>query len=668
MKKPLLAVALASTLAGTAAADDAVFELGIVEVVAPAPDDAANARAEVVDADAIEKHARRDVSEALELLPGVTVQNIGQRSERLVYVRGFNSRQVPLFIDGIPVYVPYDGNVDLARFTADDLSQVVVTKGLTSVLYGPNALGGSINLVSRRPTEPLEGAFSYGTEFDSDGDRPAQRANARIATHQGTWYAQANITWQERDWFRMSDDAGDDNALGASEDGGRRNNSGSEDATFGGKIGFTPNATDEYVLSYYHLDGSKQTPPYAGRAPGVNARFWRWPEWNKESLYFIGRTALSDATTLRLRAYHDAFDNTLESYDDATYTTQTRGYAFTSVYDDYTVGGSAELEQRWAGGQTTRFAVQGKEDVHREYDELDSPQERFEDRIYSIALEHEARFDRWTLTPGVAYHMQRPQRADNLLGDGSIEPFDNRDDSAVGGSFALSYDLSDGIDLFAGVSRKTRFATLKDRYSYRLGSALPNPGLDSEQSDNIEIGIEGAAGMVDYRVALFRSDLDDAIESVTLAPSACSAPPCFQLQNIGEARNEGVELSGGVQLGDRTRLDGTYTYLDRDNITRPDIRPLDTPQHVAFVALDHQWTDTMSTLVSTRHESGRFSATTGARATSSFNVVNANIEWRQREGFGIQAGVLNAGDVDYAYEEGFPEPGRTWFTTLSYRY
>ena len=56
---------------------------------------------------------RDDLSQALELVPGVTTMNVGQRRERLIYVRGFNSRQVPLFIDGVPVYVPYDGNVDL---------------------------------------------------------------------------------------------------------------------------------------------------------------------------------------------------------------------------------------------------------------------------------------------------------------------------------------------------------------------------------------------------------------------------------------------------------------------------------------------------------------------------------------------------------------------------
>jgi len=660
-------VAAVAALIGSAAQvppDGSVFELGVVEVVGVADDERKPAKPEVVDAEDLRRNVRRDVADAVERLPGVAIQNIGQRSERLVYLRGFNSRQVPVFIDGIPVYVPYDGNVDLGRFSVDDLSSVVVTKGLTSVLYGPNALGGSINLVSRRPVVPLEAAGSATVEWDREGDVPAQRASARLATRQDGWYAQANASWHDQTWFRMSDDA----VPGPAEDGGRRNNSGNHDTTFSAKLGLLPNDSDEYVLSYYRLDGQKDTPPYAGRAAGVSPRYWRWPEWDKESLYFIGRHALGDATTLRVRAYYDTFLNTLSSYDDERYRTQTRNYAFTSRYDDDTVGGSVELEQRWSATQTTRFSLQAKQDTHRETDTATSPWERYEDRFLSAAVEHEARTGAWRWTPGVAVHAQRPRRADNLLANGSIVPFALHDDDAVNGSLAVGYALGDDAEIFGGLSRKTRFPTLKDRYSYRLGSALPNPDLSAETSDNLELGIAATQGLLTWRATVFRSDLDDAIENVTLAPTACTRPPCFQQQNIGRARHEGVELSATAALSEATVLSGHYTYLDRDNRSRPDLRPLDTPQHVAFVSLDQRLTTDIRALVSLRHESGRFSSTDGNRRTRAFTLVNANVDWQLRRGIGLQVGVLNAGDKDYAYEEGVPEPGRTWFSTLSVSY
>ncbi|CAG5074652.1 Vitamin B12 transporter BtuB [Dyadobacter sp. CECT 9623] len=77
-------------------------------------------------------------SNALNILPGVSIANVGQRNESVVYVRGFDLRQVPVFIDGVPVYVPYDGYVDMGRFTTFDLAEINVSKGFASILYGAN--------------------------------------------------------------------------------------------------------------------------------------------------------------------------------------------------------------------------------------------------------------------------------------------------------------------------------------------------------------------------------------------------------------------------------------------------------------------------------------------------------------------------------------------------
>ncbi|MBW6083336.1 TonB-dependent receptor plug domain-containing protein, partial [Pseudomonas aeruginosa] len=111
---------------------------------------------------------RRDVGEALNTLPGVYLQGGGNRNERQVSVRGFDSRQVPLFIDGVPVYVPYDGNIDLGRFLTSDLAGIEVSKGYASLLQGPNMLGGAINLATRRPTRPFEAGFGLSQGWARD--------------------------------------------------------------------------------------------------------------------------------------------------------------------------------------------------------------------------------------------------------------------------------------------------------------------------------------------------------------------------------------------------------------------------------------------------------------------------------------------------------------------
>src|SRR5262245_47310986 len=76
-----------------------VFRLGVVEVIGHRIPPADTLAGDRVDAQTLKDLHRDDLSEALQLLPGVTLQNVGQRRERLVSVRGFSSRQVPLSID-----------------------------------------------------------------------------------------------------------------------------------------------------------------------------------------------------------------------------------------------------------------------------------------------------------------------------------------------------------------------------------------------------------------------------------------------------------------------------------------------------------------------------------------------------------------------------------------
>jgi len=634
--------------------------LGLVEVVGakPAP---LPPGAQVLSIETIDAMDRRNVAEALDLLPGVARQNFGQRRDTLINLRGFDSREVTLYVDGVPVYVPYDGNLDLARLGVEDLSQIVVTKGLTSVLYGPNALGGSINLVSRRPEKPFEGRVYAGFDSNRSGDLPAYRAGGRVGTNQGSWYAQATASWEDADYYELPGDY----PYSKNQPNAHRANSASRDLNLSAKFGWTPNATDEYAVGVYHVDDSKQTPPYAGSAPGVAARFWRWPYWDKDGAYLIARTRLGDAATLRVRAYYDTFQNRLDSYDDASYTTQKRPYAFTSLYGDHTYGISADFEQPWSDSQTTRIALHAKQDFHREQDAVGAPWEYFKDRTFSAGVEHEWRPDaRWTLTPGVSWNLLQGQRADNLIANNKIVPFDVHSDVAFNGQLAATFQLTPDVQLYGGISRKTRFPTLKDRYSYRLGTAIPNPGLKQEESNNVEIGIKGAAGALHYEAALFDSKLKDAIQAVTIAPSACTSPPCAQNRNIGDARNRGVELSGSYAFGERLTVQANYTYLDRKNISQPLVRLTDTPREKLFVALDYAFAQRWNATLSSDTESKRYTSSDGTRVAGGFTRVDAIVRGAVSDVFDLSFGIRNAFDRLYAYQEGFPEPGRTFFVEV----
>ena len=97
-----------------------IFQLGEIEIVGKAEENK-NKTVDRVYGEEMRLFDRNDLANAVNLLPGVTLNHSGTRNEMLINVRGFDIKHVPLFQDGIPIYVPYDGYPDLGRFTTFDL-------------------------------------------------------------------------------------------------------------------------------------------------------------------------------------------------------------------------------------------------------------------------------------------------------------------------------------------------------------------------------------------------------------------------------------------------------------------------------------------------------------------------------------------------------------------
>ena len=658
------------------AASDKTFVLGTVEVIGQREAAATALVTDTVTAETLAAKHRDDLSEALDLIPGVSVQNLGQRRERLISVRGFSSRQVPLFIDGIPVYVPYDGNVDLARFGVDYVSEIIVGKGLASLLYGPNILGGAVNVVSRKPSQPLEASARIATEFDDHFKDIEQRIVGSLGGISGNWYGHITASYSNSDGYRLPHDF----VPVAAENGGDRENADSHDTVISAKIGYEPNMDNEFALSYYRQNGEKQDPPYAGsyllarpsRLDGVQVRYWDWPYWDKESVYFVARNAVTSQGTLRWRLFHDSFKNSLESYNDATYTTQTAPYAFHgSNYDDYTYGGSADFEWSWNPDHTTRIATHYRQDVHRESQIAPAlPRQRLDIPTYDIAIEHEWLVtSRLSLTPSYSY-MLEPKATVQVYNSTSrtFSPVTTNRAEANNEQLVATYRLDTDHAFVAGISHKTRFPTLKERFSGGLGSAVPNPSLDPESAVHYEIGYQQKGSDWNAKIALFQSNLSDAIQTITLPATACSVSPCTQLQNIGKQRNRGVELSLNYAPLNTLQLSGQVNVVDIDNLNNPNMLPTGSPEYKYLAAGDWQFLEQWNLRVDAQHESKRYSNSTGTRVADAFTLVNAFVRFMPVEHLGIELGVRNATDELYAYEEGFYEAGRTWLVQLDYRY
>lgn len=593
---------------------------------------------------------RDDIGDALNLLSGITLST-NSRNEKTIAVRGFDSRQVPLFIDGIPVYVPYDGYVDFERFTTADLAAIQVAKGFSSVAYGPNTLGGAINLVSRKPTQAFEGDAAAG--FASGDER---RLSANVGTNQGLWYLQLGASSLQSDDFPLASDF----TPTATEDGGDRNNAYRRDSKLSFKVGLTPNARDEFAISYYRQDGKKGQPPSTDPAA---ARYWRWPYWDKESLYFSSTTALGDSEVLNLRLYRDRFDNEVDSHTDGSYTTlrtSGRGSVSTgrSIYNDRSVGGSLGVESSRFAAHTLRLVTHYKTDEHRESDATGRQNTHFEDTLVSIAAEDSVQLaPRWMLSLGLARHELRPREVFSIGNPYSVPGEQTAGDAQLG----LFYDLSASARFYATVARKSRLPTLKDRYSQRLGTFIENPDLRPEESVNCEIGYRGSpwtGGTAE--AAIFYSDITDKIQSVANVSGNRS-----QMQNVGKVRASGIELGLRGDVTQWLELGGNYTFIDLDNRSNPAIRLTDIPRHKVTAHALWRTAAKVDVLAFVEHNDSRWASNTVE--LSGFTTFNFKAAWEPTGGTSIEVGVTNLTDEDYMLADGFPSPGRMWFVNADYR-
>ena len=657
--KPL-AIACVLASATSAFAVDEAFTLGTVTVagsraqVGEMPQDQAGT---LVTRRDMLRFGRDTVGDAVNLLPGVTLSN-NSRNELLVFLRGFDARQVPLFVDGVPVYVPYDGYVDFNRFGTQDLAGIQVAKGFSSIAYGPNALGGAINVVTRKPSRAFEGDVSLGVADGQD-----QRAALNLGTRQGIWYAQAGVSHRQADGFRLSGDF----VPTPTEDGGLRNNSDRRDSKLSLKVGLTPNKTDEYALAYYKQDGRKGQPPTTGT---TGIRYWRWPYWDKESLYYVSTTALGAAETVKLRLYSDRFDNEVTSYTNATYTTlRTSGQGSVatgrSIYHDRTKGGAVELESRRFSGHTLRAVLQQRADRHEEVDANAVRAALFEDTLRSVGIEDLLEIgEQWQLSLGGARHELKP---DAVFSSSSAYglPETTRATNLQAGVF---HDLTATSRVYGTLARKTRLPTLKDRYSQRLGSYVENPALGAERSLNLEFGYVGQPlKNLAIEAAVFQSRVDDKIQSTFIAGgSSCSAATPCQMRNVGQTRVSGLELGLRSQLASWLELGGNLTAMSQKNVSDPNIRPIGVPDRKLFVHALVKPAAQWSLQATLEYNSARWASNTVQLA--GYTVAGLKARWEPLKGLSLEVGGDNLADKLYELDAGFPSAGRSWYANVRHEF
>jgi iron complex outermembrane receptor protein len=680
------------------------FDLGVTVVNVTDSVSSLSPVADSIDQTEIQNHDALTVNQAIEYLPGVTVDHKDPRNQAGISIRGFNTRQVPLFLDGIPIYVPFDGFVDLAQFLTDDIAEIQVAKGYSSPLSGPNGLGGAINLVTREPQSKLEASALMGT-----GSGDMLNSALHLGSRWRHFFVQGGLDWLQSDYFPLSGNF----PVNAHQATDHRVNSDQRDERFSGRAGWTPRGQDGYVFSYINQKASYGIPPYsgvdppcpAGKAavpyPCVTPKYWQWPYWNKNSYYFNGSKSLGEASSLKVRAFYDQYRNSMEMFDDGTYSTfyKSNSSGITD-YDDHTVGTSAEFTTRLVKWNVISGSVFLKDDTHRE-DAVSyfptnvpstSPRQTDRDRLTSLGvLDSITITSRLHATAGFsADHLDGLEAQDVNSAKTTLVPFQLQGICTAGSSTSftsctdhvwsynplasLSYSLGKAGMLFATFAEKSRFPTIQDRYSYKFGMALPDPELKPEHAANWNFGYSRVfAFHTVVQAELFRSDVRDAIENIIFPSTQCPALKitCMQAVNIGKEVRQGVDFTIRSTPLPRLTLDANYGFLDRQFVAGPATAfPMGTPKHKAIgtatLRLPHQ----VLVMASARYESGQIGTSDNNMPVpaSKFATVDLGTVVPIRAGLTTQFGIKNLFGRNYYYMEGFPEEGRNWYLNLRYRF
>ncbi len=607
-------------------------------------------------------HNQDEISKALDSVSGVFLSQMGGRNESSVSIRGFDARRVSVYVDGIPISVPYDGNFDYSRFLTSDLSKISISKGFSSVTYGANTMAGVINLISKKPTKEFEGDVSLGFNLDNDGDFSSYNTALNLGGKKDKYYFQLSVNLRDKDHFNLSDDF----VLNSNQPTKERLKSNYKDAKGSFKFGFTPNENSEYVVEYVNQQAKKGQPPVTDTTFS-KAKYWDWPYYDKESLYLFTNNSFGDSY-LKTRLYKDIYKNSLLSYDDLSFLSMKKGYAFDSHYDDYSIGASVEYGREFKLNEI-KLALLYKQDVHRGYNvdktiNKNRLDEDYSDETISLALEDIYKIDdKLNLVSGISYDTLKPKK---LYDTNPANISMGEDSDSFNPQMGLFYKIDKQQNVNFTIAQKTHLPTMKERYSRRLGSAVANPDLEAEKALHYELSYSNLlTDEFNFKTNLFLIDISDAIEN--RYHSTVDEVDLVQNQNIGDFRHSGFELELN-HLSDKIESGANYTYINVENQNNTNTKRLGIPTNSVFLYTKYNFYKDFSFYANLKYQTGVYSYNNNTYfKTENFTTVDTKLIYSLK-GANLEVGIRNLLDENYEYDSGFPEAGREFFANLRYRF
>ncbi|MBT8403265.1 MAG: TonB-dependent receptor [Gemmatimonadetes bacterium] len=490
--------------------DTTVFRVEGIRVQATRPvTTVGGASAIEVDLDSLALPVAATAEEVLRALPMVHVRT-NSRGEAEVTVRGSESRQVAVLFDGVPLTLGWDARTDVSVLPAGAASEVTVVRGLSSILHGPNVLGGVVEMnVGRgdrvrgesRLTASIGGDDRRGFGLTALGSRPFE-------TDGGTGVVRAGVGFRDSPGFPLPGDVSEPVPV----ERDLRLNTDSRIVNGFLSARYTADGGAWGSLSAASFDAERGI---AGELGSDGPRLWRYPEIRRTIVAASGGTGFRDTPLgrgdLEFSVGLDAGSTVIDSYATRAYdeiegTEEGQGRTVTlRLLADHTLGSRADLR--------TSLTLA---DIGHETRE-DGESTDYRQRLFSLAGETVWRLvdggwgalDGLRLSAGAAWDRGTTPETGGRPSLGTLDDW--------GGRVGLSALFRGGDFLaHAGLSRRGRFPSLRESYSEALNRFVPNPDLAPEHLVAFEAGVTSRFGRGEVQVVGFRHDLDGAIRRITL--------------------------------------------------------------------------------------------------------------------------------------------------------
>jgi len=589
----------------------------------------------------IEKRGATDPVQALEFIPGV-FYTIGSKGEAVLQIRGFSHKQLVIMIDGIPINLPYSGQIDLSHFPLEGLAKIKVIKGTSSTVYGSNAMGGIINLITQNPTKDtnIHLSLNLGTNV-----------NQKFAFSLGKKWKKAGFwisgEYRNSDGFHLSHKF----EPKKNEDGRLRQNAEFENKGVNGRFHYTWEKGSLF-FDFNYLDNKRGIPPHVSEG---RPRYWRFPRWRKNNVKLSLKHAPMPGLEFRTSIYYDLYYNILDSFDDSTYSTQEKKYSFHSTFDDYSLGATL-LGEYSKGKNNLRLGLNLKKDVHRSQADYHEPWGKYKAANYSLGIEDEISLrDNLSLVIGTSFDWLKPLYANG----GKLRASVFHLNPLIGLSYRLKLS-----QIYLSIAKKSRFPTLKEFYSEYIGRNVSNPKLKEEKSMNYELGFrQFLSSRGSLEISIFYSDLKDLIVQKRIGA-------LYQMQNIDRAIYRGAEFSLNYTIKEGYDLSFNYSYLQAKN-TSPERKSskLDyKPPHKLALYFSYRLPFSLEGMVKASYIGKRyFEKPEGVfQSLTSYMLWDLRI-YKNLGNFEIYLLLKNLLDENYEFEEGFPGPGREFLIGFSWK-